>query len=191
MRRGSPAARLTVAVSLVDQDVTLSERDRMIQAKLLVVGGEAEAEEISLQLPATVGRSREATINLSHPLVSRQHCELFELDGWLRVRDLESLNGTFVGSQRISEAALRPGDLLTVGTVTFRAIYEPGSTDGSTVSGDQAVRDRALQQHATETETEETHRLGEKDTLQIAAARAEEAMIPSDDHEPRPAATDL
>ena len=96
----------------------------MIQAKLLVIGGEAEAEEISLELPATVGRSREAAINLSHPLVSRHHCELFEANGVLMVRDLDSMNGTFVGSQRVSEAVLRSGDLLTVGTVTFRALYE-------------------------------------------------------------------
>lgn len=92
----------------------------MIQAKLLVIGGEVEVEEISLQLPVTIGRSREAVINLSHPLVSRHHCELFEANGVLMVRDLDSMNGTFVGSQRVSEAVVRPGDLLTVGTVTFR-----------------------------------------------------------------------
>ena len=40
------------------------------------------------------------------------------------MRDLESLNGTFVGSDRVDEAVLHSGDLLTVGTVTFRAIYD-------------------------------------------------------------------
>jgi predicted component of type VI protein secretion system len=60
---------------------------------------------------------------LPHPLVSRQHCELFETNGRLMVRDLGSLNGTFVNNERISEAALPPGELLTVGAVTFRAVY--------------------------------------------------------------------
>ncbi len=62
-------------------------------------------------------------MNLTHPLVSRRHCELVEKDGHVLVRDLQSLNGTFVGSDRIEEAILWPGDLLTVGTVTFRAMY--------------------------------------------------------------------
>jgi predicted component of type VI protein secretion system len=61
---------------------------------------------------------------LAHPLVSRQHCELYEADGQLMVRDLGSLNGTFVNNQKVSEAPLPPGELLTIGTVTFRAVYE-------------------------------------------------------------------
>ena len=122
----------------------------MIQAKLLVIGGEVETEELVLQLPATIGRSRESTINLSHPLVSRQHCELFEADGCLMVRDLDSLNGTFVGSQRISESVVRPGDLLTVGTVTFRAIYDPASgTNGDHPPAD-AAKEKGLDTSAAE-----------------------------------------
>ena len=61
---------------------------------------------------------------LPHPLVSRQHCELFEANGQLMVRDLGSLNGTFVNNQRITESPLPPGELLTIGTVTFRAMYD-------------------------------------------------------------------
>jgi predicted component of type VI protein secretion system len=96
----------------------------MLNVKLLVVGGEVDSAEFALKLPAVVGRSREVEVNLTHPLVSRRHCELREVGGKLVVRDLGSLNGTFVGSDRVEEAVLRPGELLTVGTVTFRAIYE-------------------------------------------------------------------
>ena len=82
---------------------------------------------------------------MGHPLVSRQHCEVFEADGLLMVRDLGSLNGTFVGETRIAEQAMpvKPGDLLTVGPVTFRAVYRcerraiasrrPGTRNGPTV----------------------------------------------------------
>ena len=63
---------------------------------------------------------------LPHPLVSRNHCELFESDGKLMVRDLGSLNGTFVNNERITESPLAPGELLTIGTVTFRAVYDAG-----------------------------------------------------------------
>lgn len=98
-----------------------------LSAKLVVVGGEVKTAEIKLRLPSTIGRGRGATIMLPHPLVSRTHCELFEAGGRLMVRDLGSLNGTFINNERVSEAPLPAGDLLTVGTVTFRAVYETDS----------------------------------------------------------------
>jgi len=95
-----------------------------MEAKLVVVGGAAAAGEYQLTLPTVVGRSRRADLKLGHPLVSRQNCELYEADGVLMVRDMGSLNGTFVGDSRITiETALEPGDLLTIGSVTFRAVY--------------------------------------------------------------------
>ena len=100
-----------------------------LNAKLVVVGGDVKTTEIKLRLPSTIGRGKGTTIVLQHPLVSRQHCEIFETDGQLMVRDLGSLNGTFVNNQRVTESPLPAGELLTVGTVTFRAIYDsaPGA----------------------------------------------------------------
>ena len=101
-----------------------------MRAKLVVVGGDTKTTEVDLRLPAILGRGREATLTLPHPLVSRQHCEITEVEGRLIVRDLGSLNGTFVANERIDEAVLENGQLLTVGTVTFRAVYLDGSTVG-------------------------------------------------------------
>ncbi len=97
----------------------------MLNAKLAVVGGEVKSTEIKLKLPCILGRGKGSTVMLPHPLVSRQHCELFEANGRLWVRDLGSLNGTYVNNEKITETELPPNELLTVGTVTFRAIYEP------------------------------------------------------------------
>lgn len=96
-----------------------------MEAKLVVVGGDTQTRQYELQLPAVIGRSRSTDVTLGHPLVSRQHCEVFESNGMLMVRDLGSLNGTFVGETRIAEQAIpvKPGDLLTIGPVTFRAEY--------------------------------------------------------------------
>lgn len=99
-----------------------------MDAKLVVVGGNAKAKEITLRLPAVVGRGRDATVMLPHPLVSRQHCEIFEANGYLMVRDIGSLNGTFINNERVTEAVLPPGGLLTLGSVTFQAVYEVGGT---------------------------------------------------------------
>jgi pSer/pThr/pTyr-binding forkhead associated (FHA) protein len=95
-----------------------------VEAKLVVVGGDS-LRQYDLHLPTVIGRSRRTDLRLGHPLVSRQHCEVFEANGLLMVRDLGSLNGTFVGDTRIAEQAMpvKPGELLTVGPVTFRAEY--------------------------------------------------------------------
>jgi predicted component of type VI protein secretion system len=113
----------------------------MLDAKLVVVGGETKTKEVKLRLPAVIGRGRGVTLTLPHPLVSRRHCEIFEHDGRLMVRDLRSLNGTYVDNQKIQDAhVLEPDHLLTIGTVTFRAIYTiDASVDGAsqlTVRGD-------------------------------------------------------
>lgn len=97
-----------------------------LEAKFVVVGGETKATEVKLRLPTIIGRGRSSGIMVPHPLVSRQHCEIYEQDGRLMVRDLGSLNGTFVGQEKIADSPLLPDQLLTVGNVTFRAVYELG-----------------------------------------------------------------
>ncbi len=105
----------------------------MIKAKLVVVGGDTKYGEVPLTYPSVIGRGSDCDITLRHPLVSRRHCEILAVDGHLRVRDLGSLNGTFVGKERISECELFPGELLTVGTVTFRAVYGDWTDDDARV----------------------------------------------------------
>ncbi len=95
-----------------------------MEVELKVVGGEVRPPMINLKLPAILGRGGEADIPLADSLVSRQHCKLYASRGRLMVRDLASLNGTFVGKVRVTEAEIAPGGLLTLGTVTFRAIYD-------------------------------------------------------------------
>lgn len=97
----------------------------MLKVKLVVVGGDAKAKEVNLKLPTVIGRGKEAGLTVPHALVSRRHTELFERDGKLFVRDLGSLNGTFVDNAKIEgEKYLAPNQLLTLGNITFRAVYE-------------------------------------------------------------------
>jgi predicted component of type VI protein secretion system len=101
-----------------------------MDAKLVIVGGKASKGPISLKLPTIIGRSREADLTVAHPMISRQHCKLFEVDGLLKIQDLGSLNGTFVGQEKITEADLHPQTQFTVGPLTFRVDYEyPGPVD--------------------------------------------------------------
>lgn len=116
----------------------------MLQAKLIVVGGEVKAQEVKLRLPTVIGRGKEANLKVPLALVSRAHCEIRERDGRLFVRDLGSLNGTFVNNYKITaEQPLLPGELVTVGTVTFRAEYElipkQAATVGSASSNKKSI----------------------------------------------------
>jgi len=99
---------------------------------LLVVGGKTNTSEVKLSLPTVIGRGPDCKLKLSQPLVSRRHCELYESQGRLLVRDLGSMNGTYVGSERVEEAELPHEGLLTIGAVTFRALYQaPGPVDSA------------------------------------------------------------
>ncbi len=74
-----------------------------------------------LNLPTTVGRGAEHGICVNHDSISRTHCR-FALngEGALTVRDLNSMNGTYVNDQRVQHALLTPGDQVQLGAVAFR-----------------------------------------------------------------------
>ena len=86
-----------------------------MKVKLVVVAGTTRAQEFKLRLPAILGRGRSCSVQLPHALVSRQHCEVFEADGKLRIRDLGSLNGTYVNRHRVESRKLEDGDEIQVG----------------------------------------------------------------------------
>jgi predicted component of type VI protein secretion system len=91
------------------------------------------------RLPATFGRAEKDDVQLADPWISHSHCEVFQQGGVLVVRDLDSKNGVFMHGVRVREAAVLPGDCLTLGrteiTIRYqRPIAGEGSAAGSTAS---------------------------------------------------------
>ena len=73
----------------------------------------------------TTGRGPESDIVLDDVTVSRKHA-VFSRDGQgFGVRDVGSLNGTYVNKERIDQAALRTGDEVQIGK--FRLVYYASS----------------------------------------------------------------
>jgi serine/threonine protein kinase len=70
--------------------------------------------------PLLLGRSRHCLSPLKDPSVSRVHCEVELEDGEVVVSDHESNSGTFINGKLITEAVLRPGDVLQVGDTRLR-----------------------------------------------------------------------
>jgi predicted component of type VI protein secretion system len=66
-----------------------------------------------------VGRHSEADVRLPLPDVSRRHCRFVFSDGSWHVRDLKSLNGTFVNDQAVEYTAIFHGDTVRIGGYVF------------------------------------------------------------------------
>lgn len=78
------------------------------------------ANTVTMRRPRLViGRKPECEIRIPVPDVSREHCELRVEGDRLMVKDLGSSNGTYVDGQRVQEAQLNAGAVLTVGPATF------------------------------------------------------------------------
>lgn len=78
----------------------------------------------------TAGREPDSDLFLDDVTVSRQHAELRRMTGGWLLRDVGSLNGTYVNRQRIEEAALAPGDEVQIGK--YRFAYLVGGDTGTT-----------------------------------------------------------
>jgi hypothetical protein len=89
---------------------------------LTVVDGPHAGQEFALgRLPARIGRGPEAAVRLDADLgVSRQHAELYEQAGVLRLRDLGSTHGTSVNGYTVDDKSLSPGDQIRVGHSLLR-----------------------------------------------------------------------
>ena len=69
----------------------------------------------------TAGRHPESDIFLDDVTVSRRHAEFYRYGDRFTVRDVGSLNGTYVNRERIEEAELSGGDEVQVGK--FRLVF--------------------------------------------------------------------
>ena len=77
----------------------------------------------------TAGRHTSADIFLDDVTVSRKHAEFVRSNDSFRVRDVGSLNGTYVNRDRVDDAVLRKGDEVQIGK--FRLTFHPhGETHG-------------------------------------------------------------
>ena len=82
-------------------------------ARALLVG-EGRRTVLSGDL-VVVGRSHDCDLVLDDPNVSRRHAEVRRENGHWVVVDLGSTNGLKVNGRRVAEAALNPGDEITLG----------------------------------------------------------------------------
>jgi pSer/pThr/pTyr-binding forkhead associated (FHA) protein len=108
---------------LTDDDaaVTLLELPRGV-GMLVVKRGPNTGSRYVLESEQTkAGRHPESDIFLDDITVSRRHAEFTTGEGGTTVRDVGSLNGTYVNRERIDDAVLASGDEVQIGK--FKLLY--------------------------------------------------------------------
>lgn len=117
----------TIAVPVVegsgqDHSAALTAPEECSVDTLVVSGGRsAESFELRSEV-SSVGRHENSDIFLDDVSVSRHH-GLFTrtASGRITVRDLNSLNGTYVNGARVEESVLRNGDEIQIGK--FKLVF--------------------------------------------------------------------
>jgi pSer/pThr/pTyr-binding forkhead associated (FHA) protein len=90
-------------------------------AKLVIQnqGMTGRAHELNVDR-TTIGRVEDNTFQIADGSVSSHHCEVNLRGSEILIRDLNSTNGTFINNEKISEAVLKPGQVLRLGQVELK-----------------------------------------------------------------------
>jgi adenylate cyclase len=99
-------------------------------AKLILTSGE-QRQEFELAPINTIGRHPDNSIQILDRIISKEHAQILKGgDGRFLLRDLGSLNGTYVAGSRVSEVVLKHGDELVLGS-THLMFVEQTETEES------------------------------------------------------------
>jgi hypothetical protein len=114
----------------VAEERSLVAPDAGREGLLVVTRGPNVGARIPLTQPlVTLGRHPESAIFLDDVTVSRRHAEISYTGGRYLIRDVGSLNGTYVNRTRVEQAWLDSDDELQIGK--FKLVFvAPADPDG-------------------------------------------------------------
>jgi HD-GYP domain-containing protein (c-di-GMP phosphodiesterase class II) len=140
---------------------------------LVVMDGPSEGRRVSIGERVTIGRSSRCDLTLSHQLVSRTHAEVVYTGVAYEIRDLGSVNGTYVNGRLAPSAQLDDGDHVTIGDFTMEFHFEketPRSTDSFVVLYSSIAKNPPIRVHGQPNALQQS-------LLSADAARAERARL--------------
>jgi pSer/pThr/pTyr-binding forkhead associated (FHA) protein len=105
------------ATEAADDEVTFDLEDMPADGGLLIVvrGPIAGARLALSKDTTTAGRHPKSDLFLDDVTVSRRHAEIVRSDDGFRLRDVGSLNGTYLNRERVEDAPLTNGDEIQIG----------------------------------------------------------------------------
>ncbi len=99
------------------------------EAFLEVLNGPAAGERMTLGERVTIGRSRRCDLTLPSQLISRTHAEVVAAGDEFLIRDLGSVNGTYVNGRMVTRASLHHGDQVALGDTSFQVRFKDAGSD--------------------------------------------------------------
>src|SRR6266481_5248422 len=111
----------------------------MAKLVLLSAGMTGRTHELKVD-KTTIGRVEDNTFQIAEPSVSSHHCELFLRGNEVVVKDLNSTNGTYINGEKVSEAVLKPGQILRLGMIEMRLETEEAAA--AAVAGPKKALDK-------------------------------------------------
>ena len=115
-------------------------------ARITIIGPDGRHER-ELGTHNTLGRHPNNTHQVLDRIVSKEHCHIDLVDGGYVLKDLGSLNGTFVNGERVGQQPLSDGDEITLGStrIVFSQTAEEaaaaagGPAEASTIGGSETT----------------------------------------------------
>jgi S1-C subfamily serine protease len=101
---------------------------------LEVLSGEDAGRIVEVDRQLVLGRVQGVDLVIRDARASRRHVELTPDGGGLRLRDLDSANGTLVDGQPVREVQLRGGEQIQIGGVRIAVLAEEPAVTGAPIS---------------------------------------------------------
>lgn len=115
-------------VTIVAADAVVDAPEHRHASLVVIAGWEIGRELVIHGMAQVLGRSPLVNTHIASPSVSRQHARIDLVnEGGAEefvVTDLESSNGTFVNSERVTRRVLQDGDKVRMGDVVFKFIVQ-------------------------------------------------------------------
>lgn len=93
-----------------------------MKEKLTVLEGPDQGRSFTLQpgLTMSIGRGQASDTRINDPRISRVHCRIEYREGSAFLVDAGSTGGTLIGTERVEEHKLNPGDVIQIGDSKLR-----------------------------------------------------------------------
>lgn len=118
--------------------------------KVVVTGPDKVSREFELSREMTLGRHASNEIQINEEKASRRHCRFRPVNGAVIVEDLDSSNGTKINGRKVSQQALKHGDVILIGQHSIAFVDEANRFDRTIVlpeiSDADVARAKAAQQ---------------------------------------------
>ena len=123
-------------------------------ASFLIKEGPLDGDRLEVEAQVVLGRGT-ADVVIDDPEISRRHALVRVVGERVVIDDLDSMNGTWVNGQRITDTVeLRPGDVVRLGSSVFELQVEPASVLAEPVEAQSSASPSPLSGRCPECDAE-------------------------------------